>query len=90
METTAPQVERLVLNVHQRNGGKLDHLDFNLRLLDPSLVLDSLDIAEIVVAIEKQFSYSPFDASPPPRTWAELLAQLVEVTQARVPRSSPA
>ena len=83
METTKAQIERLVLNVHHRNGGKLARLDFTLRLLDPSLVLDSLDLAEIVVAIEKQFSYSPFDASPPPRTWAELSAQLVETTKSR-------
>ena len=59
--------------VHRRNGGQLEQLNFNTRLLDPALRLDSLDLAEIMVAIEKESGLSPFESDPPPRTWAELL-----------------
>ncbi|MBK9137239.1 MAG: acyl carrier protein [Verrucomicrobia bacterium] len=64
---------RLVLTVHRRNGGQLQELDTNLRLLDPSLRLDSLDLAEIMVAIERETGQSPFDLAVPPRTWEDVL-----------------
>ncbi len=72
----ARRIESIVLNVHRRNGGTLAKLDFNLRLLDSSLLLDSLDLAEIIVSIEKEFHYSPFEAPQPPRTWSELGQQV--------------
>jgi acyl carrier protein len=67
------EIEKTVLNIHRRNGGTLQNLDLNLRLLDPVLMLDSLDLAEIMVDIEKRFHCSPFDASTPPRTWANII-----------------
>jgi acyl carrier protein len=76
MSDLAQQLESIVLVVHRRNGGTLQHLDLNLKLLDPCLGLDSLDLAEVIVAIERRFNYAPFDAPVPPRTWAELLAAL--------------
>ena len=66
------RLAQLVLTVHQRNGGTLTALDFALRLMDPALRLDSLDLAEIMVAIEREFGFSPFEASPFPRTWREV------------------
>ncbi len=58
--------------VHRRNGGTLDRVDPAWRLLEPSLRIDSLDLAEIMVAVERESGCSPFDAPKPPRTWAEL------------------
>jgi hypothetical protein len=67
-----PSLEAIVLAVHRRNGGTRSTLDLSLRLLDPALRLDSLDLAEIMVAVEREFGISPFDAPVPPRTWGEL------------------
>lgn len=64
---------RLVLTVHRRNGGQLTELDPTLRLLDPVLRLDSLDLAEIMVAIERETGLSPFESPNPPQTWDDLL-----------------
>lgn len=74
MDHVKQHIEALVLHVHRRNGGQLTQLDFSLRLLDPALRLDSLDLAEIVVGIEKRFGHSPFAGTAAPRTWAELAA----------------
>lgn len=67
-----PGLERLVLAVHRRNGGTLENLDPALRLLDPKLRIDSLDLAEIMVAIERDHGASPFDSARPPRTWGDV------------------
>ena len=75
MEVRA-RIESLVLTVNRRNGGHLSGLDFSLRLLDPTLGLDSLDLAEIMVEIERHFGRSPFDALRTPRTWEELVDSL--------------
>lgn len=76
MSDAASQIEEIVLGVHRRNGGARMRLDFGLRLLDPSLSLDSLDLAEISVSIERRFHCAPFDATVPPRTWVDLLRQV--------------
>ena len=65
-------LQDIVLAVHGRNGGKIIQLDFSLPLLDPSLCIDSLDLAEIMAAIEHKFGRSPFDGSTPPRTWRDI------------------
>ncbi len=70
-------IESLVLSIHRRNGGSLTRLDFKMRLMDPLLELDSLDLAEIMAGIEKAFGRSPFDAPRPPRTWDELKGTLL-------------
>jgi hypothetical protein len=62
-----------VLSVHRRNGGELKELDSRWRLLEPALRIDSLDLAEIMVGIEREFGVSPFDAPRPPKTWGEVI-----------------
>jgi acyl carrier protein len=54
-------------------------LDFTHTLLEPSLSLDSLDLAEIMAAIEHKYGKSPFEARKPPRTWQEI-ADFVDPT----------
>ena len=72
MSETEAILQELVLVIHRRNGGTLNSLDLNLRLLDPSLKIDSLDLAEIMAAIEMRFGRSPFDDPNPPRTWGDI------------------
>lgn len=48
-------VSKKILSVHHRNGGSMVHLDLNLSLEDASLLLDSLDLAEIVAEIEQEY-----------------------------------
>ena len=64
-----PKLESLLLTIHRRNGGQLQAIDFSLPLLHPSLQIDSLDLAEIMVAVEREFGVSPFEAPVPPKTW---------------------
>ncbi len=73
MNEPTERLESLILAVHRRNGGVLQHLDFKTRLLAPELRLDSLDLAELMAAIEREFGVSPFDALPVPRTWGDIL-----------------
>jgi len=73
MPDVASRLQKLVLAVHRRNGGQLKKLDFTARLLDPALRLDSLDLAEIMVGLEKESGVSPFESATPPRTWADVL-----------------
>lgn len=67
-----PDLERLVLTVHRRNGGTLESVHPELRLLDARLRIDSLDLAEIMVGIEREWGASPFDSATPPRTWGDV------------------
>ena len=72
MPDISQRLEDLVLAVHRRNGGQLQRLEFGARLLAPELRLDSLDLAELMVAIEREFGVSPFDAPQVPRTWNDI------------------
>jgi acyl carrier protein len=78
MSDVHQHIESIVLHVHKRNGGKLDKLDFDLRMLDPQLGIDSLDLAEVMVEIERQFGVSPFESGQAPRTWAEVVRFIEE------------
>lgn len=78
MKEHSERLTQLVLTVHRRNGGGLNTLDLDLRLQAPELVLDSMDLAEIMVAVEREFGVEPFDVPTPPRTWRELLALIEE------------
>lgn len=69
-------IEAAVMVLHRRNGGQAERLDFSKRLLDPSLRLDSLDLAEIMVELERRFGSSPFDGHEPPRTWSDVATSL--------------
>jgi hypothetical protein len=70
------ELEKIVLTVHRRNGGLLTKLEPHWRLLEPELRLDSMDLAEIMVAVEKEYGVAPFDAPQPPRTWEDILRLL--------------
>lgn len=68
------RIAGFVINVHRRNGGTLVRIEPGWRLLEPALRIDSLDLAEIMVSIERAFGCSPFDSPQPPRTWGEVSA----------------
>jgi len=72
------EIEGWVLVIHHRNGGRLDRLQFQWRLLEPVLRLDSLDLAEVMVLVERRWGFSPFDGPMPPKTWGELAEQVEE------------
>ena len=80
MSDVANEIEAFVLAVHRRNGGKLGTLDLRLGLLDSALGIDSLDLAEINVAIERRFGISPFDSLVPPRTWEDIVRAITART----------
>lgn len=61
------------MKIHQRNGGGPLEMDWKSKFLSGGLVLDSLDLAEIVVLVEREFSVKPFENSRPPRTWEDFL-----------------
>jgi hypothetical protein len=73
------RIELLVVALNRRNGGDLSGLDFSLRLLDARIGLDSLDLAEVLVDLEREYGQTPFDRPQPPRTWDEL-AQILEAS----------
>ncbi len=73
VQPIAQEIEALFLKIHRRNGGQLSALDFRLRLLDPGLAIDSLDLAEIIAACEARFGRSPFDTPSPPQSWEDLV-----------------
>lgn len=66
------RVAALALGIHHRNGGKLSALQPERKLLDPDLGLDSLDLAEVMAALEREFGVSPFEHGAP-RTWGEVI-----------------
>lgn len=89
---TPPQDPRerlstLVLGVHRRHGGTLQELAFESRLLDPKLGLDSLDLAEVMAAVEREFHVSPFEHSVP-RTWNDIVAVIEAASDPRPPAGS--
>ncbi len=65
-------LSKWVLSINHRNGGNLERLDLALPLMDSSLLLDSLDLAEIMVAVEQKYGISPFESATPPKTWQDL------------------
>ena len=69
-------IEAWVIAIHRRNGGGLGRLKFSQRFLDPVLALDSIDLAEVMVQVERRWGRSPFDDPRPPRTWDELVCWL--------------
>ncbi len=77
-EQVARRVEEIVLAIHRRNGGTLEQLPWDAPLLARELRLDSLDLAEVMAAVEKEFGVSPFDQERPPRTWRELVTCILQ------------
>jgi acyl carrier protein len=66
------KLQSVVLLVHHRNGGSLPSIDLSLPLMHPVFQIDSLDLAEIVAAIEKEFGIYPFESANPPKTWGDI------------------
>lgn len=73
LELVEERVSTWVLGIHRRNGGELEALDWRWRLLEPRLRLDSLDLAEVMASVEKEFGVSPFERGAP-GTWGEVVA----------------
>lgn len=71
------ELEKFVLSVHRRNGGGRGAIHWGSRLLGGGLSLDSLDLAEVMVMVEKRWGVAPFERNPPPRTWRDIL-ELIE------------
>jgi hypothetical protein len=88
MPTIARRIELVVLSVHRLNGGTLGKLDFNYRLLEPTLNLEPFDLAELMIAVERAFHFSLLEAQKPPRTWGDLVVQL-QNRRRRLPRKRP-
>lgn len=65
-------LQSIVLAIHRRNGGELSSLPWNSPLLTPELKLDSLDLAEVMAAVEREWGIAPFELDQPPKTWADL------------------
>jgi len=61
-------IHSAVMAVHRRNGEIAPHLRYSLRLLGPSLRLDSIEYAEIVAELERRLGWSPMDNSVRPVT----------------------
>ena len=66
-----PLIQSAVMAVNRRNGEIAPHLGCSLRLLDPSLRLDSIGYAEIVAELERRSGWSPMDNSVRPVTRGE-------------------
>lgn len=73
-EEAVRRLEGLVLAVHRRHGGVLDAVPWEAPLLGGPVGLDSLDLAEVMVAVERELGVEPFAVADPPRTWAEVRA----------------
>ena len=63
----------VVLAIHRRNGGTQVSLPWEDSLLGGRLGLDSLDVAEVMVEVERVHKVSPFELSPRPKTWGDVL-----------------
>jgi len=75
MNPTEKRLSELVLAVHRRNGGEMEELDLDSALMAPELGIDSMDLAEIMVAVEREFGVDPFGTGNPPGTWREVLGK---------------
>ena len=82
MLTARLVLEQLVLKVHRRNGGTRIALDFETELLGPELGLDSLDLAEVMVEVERRYGVSPFEQTKPPRVWKDVVDLLEQKSTA--------
>ena len=66
-------LQEVVLGIHRRNGGAEVSLPLGDELMGGRLGLDSLDVAEVMVEVERVHKVSPFEFSPRPRTWGDVL-----------------
>ncbi len=70
------QIESCVREIQRRNGNSRVRLRPAMRLQDPQLGLDSLDIAEVFVWIEKTYGVASGDAKGFPHTWRDVISAI--------------
>jgi acyl carrier protein len=71
-------IEQKVMNIHRRNGGSVEALDFSERLLQGTIGLDSIDLAEVIAELESKFCISIFeDRDSAPLTWQAIVGIIV-------------
>lgn len=67
-------LRELLLSIHIRNGGERIEVDLTQPILGGELKLDSLDVAEVAIEIERRGHRSPFARNSVPRTWIDVCA----------------
>ena len=77
MNEVAQFVSTKVLVVHRRNGGAMRQLDLSLPLKDATLLLDSLDLAEIVAEIEREYRVNLFEGTTGITCWNHIVDAIV-------------
>lgn len=70
------RIAELLHLVQERNGVRTEGWEWEWRLLDGRLGIDSLDLAEILAGLERDFGVAPFDHATP-ETW-QALASIIE------------
>lgn len=78
MSEVETYIAAMVMELHQRNQGTLKTLDFQMRLQEDGLLVDSMDLAEMVARIHRDFGVLIFEQSRLPTTWADVLQILVD------------
>ena len=71
-------IENLILRIHKRNGGSLNSLNYDLELTHPTLGLDSMDMAEVVATIQRDYGVMLFEGNNNPKTWNEVIDIIVK------------
>ena len=66
-------IENLILRIHKRNGGSLNSLNYDLELMHPTLGLDSMDMAEVVATIQRDYGVMLFEGNNNPKTWDDVV-----------------
>lgn len=66
-------LHELVLGIHRRNGGTEHEMDPGAPLIGGALGLNSLDLAEVVVVIERRFGLVLFGQGRHPENWQDVL-----------------
>ncbi len=76
MEASETNLQSHVRRIQVRKGVEPRPVALTARLLSPETNLDSLDVAELITAMENDHGISLSDASPFPETWMEVLRMI--------------
>lgn len=66
-------LEDLVIRIHRRNSGLERVLDLSEPILSGKYQVDSMDLAEIVATIQKDFGLTLFEDNKFPRVWGDVV-----------------